>query len=200
MNKATIRNITLILLSALPREQQLLIRDIRNEESVRSVMYSDHLIGEEEHLKWIEHLKTDEYHIVFAIMESPYQPLGMVSVNNIDQFHLKCDWAYYLSPSERGGLGAAIEFYIIDYIFTQLHIEKLNCEVIESNSTVIKLHKKFAFQEEGFRKSNIIKSGHRIGVYFLGLTKEDWESEKKGIYDRYQSVFDKFSITINNNC
>ena len=53
-------------------------------------------------------------------------------------------------------------------------VQKLNCEVIEGNNPVVKLHKKFLFKDEGFRRSNIIKGEKRIGVHFLGLTKEDW--------------------------
>jgi RimJ/RimL family protein N-acetyltransferase len=50
--------------------------------------------------------------------------------------------------SARGGLGAAIEASFIDFAFDTLGIEKLNCEVIEGNDTVVKLHKRFLFCDE----------------------------------------------------
>ncbi len=56
--------------------------------------------------------------------------------------------------------------------------------------------KKFLFEEEGFRKSNIIKEGKRIGVHFLGLTKEDWDTGKTDLFEKYKNIFDKFSIAI----
>ena len=73
----------------------------------------------------------------------------------------------------------------------------MNCEVIEGNNTVVKLHKKFFFEEEGFRRSNIIKEGHRRGIHFLGLTKENWNSGKKSLYEKYNKIFNMFSIIIN---
>jgi len=101
------------------------------------------------------------------------QILGVVGFNNIDKIHQKSDWAFYLDKLDIIGLGAILELYIIDYAFNEMGIEKLNCEVLESNLSVVKMHKKFGFIEEGFRHSNIIKKDTRIGVFFLGLTKQD---------------------------
>lgn len=75
-------------------------------------------------------------------------------------------------------------------------MDKLNCEVIEGNDAVVKLHKKFLFQEEGFRRSNILKNSARIGVHFLGLTKEDWQAGKAEIQEKYKGVFGKFSVSV----
>jgi len=160
-------------------------------------MYTDHAIELNEHLGWINRLKTDKKQIVFVILDEQDNPLGVVSVNAIDQLHKKTDWAYYLTENARGGLGSAIEYDFIDFIFDDLDMQKLNCEVIEGNDSVVKLHKKFLFKEEGFRDSNIIKGGKRIGVHFLGLTKEDWISGKANLHEKYQKVLNKFCISIN---
>ena len=133
------------------KKLHLKILEIRNEDGIRSVMYTDHVIGADEHLAWIERLRTDAKQIVFAVTERGRGPLGVVSVNALDRRHKKADWAYYLSQNERGGLGAAIEHVFLAFLFETLGIEKLNCEVIEGNDAVVKLHKKFFFQEEGFR-------------------------------------------------
>ena len=77
-----------------------------------------------------------------------------------------------------------------------MDILKLNCEVIEGNNSVIKLHKKFLFKDEGFRNSNIIKGEHRLGVHLLGLTKVDWISGEKIIFEKYKKVLQKFNISI----
>lgn len=189
------RIIELIPLTQIDTESQLRVREIRNEDSVRKVMYTDHIIDVNEHLNWINRLKQDNKQIVFAIIDKS-GPLGIVSVNAVDRLHKKADWAYYLTEKERGGLGAALEFAIINFVFDAVGIEKLNCEVIEGNSTVVKLHKKFLFKEEGFRESNIIKSGNRIGVHFLGLTKHSWVTGRESLYNKYKKVFQKFEISI----
>jgi UDP-4-amino-4,6-dideoxy-N-acetyl-beta-L-altrosamine N-acetyltransferase len=193
MNAPTI---SLVPLISLDTELQMKLREIRNEESVRKWMYTDHVIGVNEHLSWINRLKKDNSQIVFVVMGNEHPPLGAVSISAIDRYHKKADWAYYLSENARGGLGSALEYFFINFIFDSFDIEKLNCEVIEGNDAVVKLHKKFLFQEEGFRRSNIVKNGMSTGVHFLGLTREDWSVGKKTLHEKYCSIFDKFSISI----
>lgn len=188
--------IKLIPLTNISTESQLKVRDIRNEVTVRKWMYTDHSIELNEHLDWIKCLKTDEKQIVFVVIDEQDNPLGVASVNKIDQLHKKTDWAYYLKGNARGGLGAAIEYVFIDFVFDELDMYKLNCEVIEGNDSVIKLHKKFLFKEEGFRRSNVIKGDERVGVHLLGLTKEDWISGKNDVHKKYQNGLNKFLISV----
>jgi UDP-4-amino-4,6-dideoxy-N-acetyl-beta-L-altrosamine N-acetyltransferase len=87
----------LVPLVNLDTEAQMKVRDIRNEEGVRRWMYTDHAIGVNEHLSWINRLKTDDRQIVFVILAQ--EPVGVVSVNAIDRHHRKADWAYYLTQT-----------------------------------------------------------------------------------------------------
>ena len=176
-------------------EQKKSIREVRNQESVRKSMYTEHEILLNEHLAWVELLQSDNRQIVFVVLVDDLVS-GVVSVNAIDRLNLKSDWAFYLDANVRGGLGAALEFGLINFVFQKVGLEKLNCEVIETNEAVVKLHKKFGFVEEGFRRENIIKNENRMGVFFLGLTKSDWEREKETVKIRYEKVIDKFDLEI----
>ncbi len=75
----------------------------------------------------------------------------------------------------------------------------MNCEFIETNEPVIKLHKKFGFKDEGFRRENIEKNGKRIGVHYLGLTRSDWLLNKQMIFEKYKLVIAKFNINFENS-
>lgn len=190
------RPIDIVPLLEATTETQLAVRHIRNEDEVRKWMYSDHVIELNEHLAWINRLKTDHDQVVFVVMDREHGPVGVVSVNAIERDHKKADWAYYLTEKARGGLGSAIEFALIDFVFNSLELEKLNCEVIEGNDAVVRLHKKFLFQDEGFRRSNIAKDGVRVGVHSLGLTRVDWVAGRQAFVEKYQDVLDKFDVTI----
>ena len=198
-NRTEPKNIKLVQLIDINAESQLKVRDIRNEKAVRKWMYTEHAIELNEHLDWINRLKTDKKQIVFVILNEKDEPLGSVSVNAMDQLDKKTDWSYHLTGSARGGLGSAIEYAFIDFVFNNLDMQKLNCEVIEGNDPVVKLHKKFLFKDEGFRRSNIVKGEKRIGVRFLGLTKEDWIAGKNNVFEKYQKVLNRFHISINWN-
>lgn len=190
MNQVALRQI-----NECTDEQKKAVREVRNEESVRKSMYTDHIISLDEHLKWIERIKNDERQIVFVVLVDE-NVSGVVSVNAIDMLHKKSDWAFYLGENSRGGLGAALEFGILNFVFSELEIEKLNCEVIETNESVVKMHKKFGFREEGFRRENIEKNGERIGVFFLGITKSEWVKEKGSIEKKHNKLLNKFDLKI----
>jgi UDP-4-amino-4,6-dideoxy-N-acetyl-beta-L-altrosamine N-acetyltransferase len=196
MSTTSRRAIEVVPLTSLDTESQMKVRDIRNEANIRKWMYTDHVIGVDEHLAWINRLKDDDSKLVFAVLDEARAPLGVISVSAIDRLHKKTDWAYYLTETARGGLGSALEFAFIDFVFSTLGMEKLNCEVIEGNDPVVSLHKKFLFQEEGFRASNILKHGVRIGVHFLGLTKNAWLAGRADIREKYQERFDNFAIVV----
>jgi len=121
------------------------VREVRNQSGVRAAMYNEHIIGLDEHLSWVGRLRSDDKQIVFAVLNEQRKPIGVVSLNALDSIHRKADWAFYLDKEERGGLGAAIEYSIIEYAFNVLKLCKLNCEVIETNESVVRLHKKFNF-------------------------------------------------------
>jgi UDP-4-amino-4,6-dideoxy-N-acetyl-beta-L-altrosamine N-acetyltransferase len=173
------------------------VRLIRNEENVKRWMYSDHVITEIEHLNWLKRLSNDASNKVYVVVTGSSETLGVISINYINTIHERAEWAYYLSKDSRSGIGAILEYEIINYIFDNLNIQKLNCEVIEGNDSVISLHTKFGFQPEGFRRSNIIKSGERLGVHFLGITKEEWAAKREFIRDKYNKLFSKYVVVWN---
>ena len=161
-------------------------------------MFTDHEISLNEHLNWIEQVRNDKTRIVFIILVNDIAS-GIVSVSKLDLFHKKSDWAFYLTNKVRVGLGAALEFSLLNFVFDDLLLEKLNCEVIETNDAVFKLHKKFGFLEEGFKRSNIEKNGKRVGVYCLGITKDEWYAKRVDFQDKNRFIMKKFNVIIEYN-
>ncbi len=196
MNDIRAKKLSLINIINAQKINQEKIRTIRNEEQVRKWMYTDHEISAEEHQKWLNRLETDTKNIVFVVFNEEDEPLGVVSINSIDQNNKKADWAYYLTATARSGIGAVLEFNILNYIFSVLGLEKLNCEVIENNEAVVRLHEKFGFKREGFREENIIKNGERLGVHYLGLTKGNWLSIREVVSSKYSKIFTQYNFVI----
>lgn len=157
------------------------IRHLRNQEDVRKYMYTSHEISEEEHKLWLDSLKGNKKQSVFVVMLED-EPAGVVSLNNINSVHKHADWAFYIDGMLQGkGLGSRIEFWMLDHAFNEVGLEKLNCEVLETNPSVIKMHQKFGFSIEGVRKKNIIKNGERIDVVLLGITSSEWKTQREKI-------------------
>ena len=168
-------------------EIQESVRASRNLPQVREHMYTDHEITPEEHARWLSSLEKNATTQVFIVIRNG-AAIGLVSLTRISPQHQTADWAFYLHPETQGsGLGVAIEFALLEHAFHAVGLKKLNCEVLETNPGVIKLHKKFGFQEEGVRRQNIVKNNIRIGVFLLGMTADEWEAQR----DRFARIVER---------
>ena len=166
-------------ITTVNQELQLAVREWRNHIGIRKNMYTDNIISVQQHQTWINSLIANKSIKVYIAYKNN-DAIGIVSVSNINELHKNADWAFYLNPEflSTKGLGTLMEYHFLNHVFDNFDIEKLNCEVLEINPSVIKLHKKFGFTEEGIRRKNVIKDNERIDVYFLGILKEEWNQIK----------------------
>jgi len=166
-------------ITTVNKELQLSVREWRNHIDIRKNMYTDSIISIAQHLSWVRSLSSNDSTKVYIAYHND-QSIGIVSINNINTMYKSADWAFYLNPSflSSKGLGTLMEYHFLNFIFSNFDIEKLNCEVLSLNPSVIKLHKKFGFIDEGIRRKNIIKEDKRIDVHLLGILKEEWNQIK----------------------
>ena len=137
----------------------------RNAPNVRQNMYSQDEIARADHLAWWERIKNSD-HDAYFMFEHDGVPLGVVSFNEIDLKNSCASWAFYASPDAPKGTGSRMETMALEYVFSVLKLNKLNCEVLESNTPVVGLHKKFGFEEEGFFRDH-----RRVGTEFVNVRR-----------------------------
>lgn len=172
----------------LPADQQAHVRLLRNQPDVRKFMYTDHEISEAEHLNWLEGLRSSSRQQVFVVVIER-APVGVVALSAINTTHRTADWAFYLDTTLQGkGLGSQVELWMLDYAFGAAGLEKLNCEVLEINPAVIKMHQKFGFVIEGVRREHIIRDGKRIGVVLLGIRKSEWQMQRPKVLSAVERI------------
>jgi len=187
----------LIPVLSLSQHDQMRLREIRNEPEIRRWSYTDHEITKDEHSRWLASLAENDRQLVCGVLDVDGTVIGAINAGGIDRQNYNAEWSFYLTSKVRGnGIGAVLEYHFVDYIFSALDIEKLSCEVIEGNTEVISLHKRFGFQEEGFRRSHIRKESGRLGVHEFGLLREEWLPHRERLARRYGAVFDQFTVTI----
>lgn len=146
----------------------------RNSNHVRVNMYNDHLITFKEHQNWFKRIKIDDSKILKLFLYKQ-KPIGFVAINDLDQKNNKAYFGFYLGELKTPpGIGALMEFFTLEYIFKELNIRKLYCEVFAFNDRVVKLHKRFGFEEEGYFKYHILKHDKYEDIVTLALFKEEW--------------------------
>jgi UDP-4-amino-4,6-dideoxy-N-acetyl-beta-L-altrosamine N-acetyltransferase len=157
----------------------------RNQPEVARWMYSDHVISPDEHARWFEGALGDARR-KYWVIESDGTPVGLANLYDIAPEHRRCSWAYYLAdPSTRGqGIGAFVEFWVLDHVFGELSLNKLWCEVLIGNEPVWRLHEGFGFVREALFRDHVIKDGAPSDVVGLGMTAADWSAVREASRER----------------
>jgi len=175
-------------------EQLLSILEIRNDESVRQHMLTSDLILEQHWFNYLLGLRQNKNIFHLGVFNRNGLVIGVIEVNEINFLNKTALWAIYLASDYRQGLGAVLEFYMMDYLFNEIGLEKIECTVLETNPAVLKMHLKFGYEIEGIKKNHVQRDLSRLNLYLLGLNKNRWLSTKVGLYSRYHKFIDKHSI------
>lgn len=147
----------------------------RNLERVRTNMYTDRIISMTEHQYWFEKQSGNSANEKYFIFESNKRPLGFVSFTRYNPDSGTCYWAFYLGETNvPRGTGAIMEYIAIEHAFRELAIRKLCCEVFVFNTSVIKLHRKFGFMEEGRFTEHMLKNEKYEDIVSLALFRREW--------------------------
>ncbi len=165
-----------IELIPLKEEHIEMVRNWRNSEEVSKYMYSDEKITPEMQKKWFAKVSSDKTCKYFIISYNG-KPLGLVSVSGIDHVLKSCYWAFYIADtSVRGaGIGAKVEYNMLTYVFDELKLNKLRCEVFCSNDMVIKMHEKFGFRREAYYREHCLKNDVFQDAVGLAMIKREWD-------------------------
>lgn len=150
----------------------------RNSEDVAPYMYSDHVIESGEHQSWFKSITQNEERSIYRLICVNNDPVGLVSITSINHELRSCSWAFYLaSPNTRGtGVGQVTEWWAIEYVFNVLNLNRMECEVLVANDSVIRMHESFGFRRESYLRERCWKSGVALDAVGLSLLKRDWDS------------------------
>lgn len=167
-----------------------LIRGWRNTSSISHNMYNDHEISEEEHKKWFSSIKDRDCEKHFLV-HCDGKPSAVVNIKKIDRVNKNAEWAFYIGDEnlKGGGLAILMEIMLLDMVFDEIGLHKLNSGVIAFNEKVIELHKKFGFREEGRLRDQIFRDGSYHDVILMGITSDEWKAAREG----FRSIKERLS-------
>lgn len=168
-------------LSFVPLEQKHLemVRTWRNSDAVSKFMYTNQFISPEQQEQWYKKLIEDNSQKYWVINKNN-DAIGVVALYSIKPQFKSCYWGYFIGNQEKSGagIGAKIEYKFINYVFDEMGFNKLLCEVLTFNETVIKLHEKFGFRREAYFRQHILKDNIYHDVVSLALLKSEWQMIK----------------------
>jgi len=154
----------------------------RNAPNVRKNMYNSHIISSEEHCSWFKKTKDSSDCKYFICHDKKNCPMGVVYFSEIDHKNLSAFWGFYSSENAPRGTGAKMEYEALEHAFQECKFHKLNCEILASNLSVIKLHKKFGFTEEGFFRDHHFNGVNYVDVVRMGIIDHEWLQNRTNIH------------------
>lgn len=162
-----------------------LVRQWRNNPDVAKYMYTDEHITEDQQQKWFDRVKDDPTCKYWMIRYNNVL-IGVASLTGITRHLSSCYWAFYLGDisNQGAGIGSKIEFNVLEYVFNELKLNKLRCEVIAFNDKVTAMHEKFGFRREAYYRQHVKKGGKWQDVVGLAMLRHEWQSYRDIMYGR----------------
>lgn len=177
-------------LRTLTEKDLSLVLTWRNAPEVRRNMYSHHKITMSEHRKWFTKLQNDSSSLWHIYENENGQPLGVIYFTSYEPNQRNSFWGYYAGLDVPAGIGIKMEYEALNHAFSEIKLHKLNCEVLASNSSVINMHKKCGFIEEGIFRAYHYDGDHFQDVVRLGILESEWLAKKPVILSRIE----KFNV------
>ena len=139
----------LINFTKLTLDEKKMILEWRNAGSVKRWMYNRDELSLENHLKYIESLKSRDDRVYFLV-QNGNDFIGVVDLTEIKK-ERSAELGIYINP-ELKGYGMLLMHKVIEYAFKELHLKALNANVYVDNVKAIKLYTKFNFKIISTRK------------------------------------------------
>ncbi len=119
----------------------------RNHPAIRQWMFNTSPISLNEHLKFIDSLKTRDDRLYFLVKQKE-RPIGVIDFTHIDTCSKTAHFGVYADPSLHGK-GKILMRAVVSYAFETLKLDTLTAEVFCENEKAIALYKRFGFKEVG---------------------------------------------------
>ena len=174
----TIRNIIFKNFCLLNDEEIVLVHSMRNSEKIRTKMYNQDIIPLEVHKKWVSSLFLRKDCLYFLAYYDN-KAIGVVDFTSINSD--SCEWGFYLNPKYlNSGYGFLLEYYVLQFAFYFLQVNKLIGAVMAGNDMVYDGHiKYFSFSpDEDYTIKKEIDGENKI-FRGLSLKRENWEQWDK---------------------
>jgi RimJ/RimL family protein N-acetyltransferase len=131
---------------------------------------------------WREFLTTFAYckdvngFIIFAIDDLQDNNVGGISFYARNRKNGTFSFGLNIArPHWRKGYGADAGRILFRYAFWERRYQKCNSACVEDNTSVIALHKKLGFKEEGRRRRNFFLNGRYYDDLLFGMTREEFD-------------------------
>jgi ribosomal-protein-serine acetyltransferase len=111
--------------------------------------------------------------------------VGSVAAYAFIWTHRRCEVGFWLVPAARHrGLGAVAVARLLDWIFDELPIDRVEMTTTPDNAATRTLARRLGFTEEGVQRKRNVERGRRVDLVLFGLLVSDWRTRTIEIASR----------------
>ena len=158
------------------------IREWRNQPFVKSMMYSQHEITEEEHRNYIAALKQDDNRGLFVFYLDD-EPFGVYQYTLDREKPSVFNGCYLIKEEDQYfGYGTILNYMIQVVAHTAFNIDKMYGEVIDINKRALALQEKLGGTIEKVFQNKVQINGEKHDVYLFCYDKQPQKRVVNTVY------------------
>lgn len=137
--------IKLLAFETLSDELSSLVLQWRNHPDIRSFMYTEHIITQNEHQAFLNSLGNRKDKCYFLVLDTN-RPIGVIDLTEIQDASAVI--GLYANPFDaQKGKGSILMKTLMEYAIQTLHLNRLKAECFSDNIKAKYLYEKFDFKE-----------------------------------------------------
>lgn len=136
MTKIILKDYTL-----LNNQEQNMLLDLRNESYVRQNSLDDSIIPLENHLRWVESLKSSEDKHYFAVF-SQDELVGAINVFDIKS---QMKWGVFFKEEASLMFKTLVPIYFLEHVLRTYDVDYLYLQALKTNENAISFDKNLGF-------------------------------------------------------
>lgn len=180
-------------LRAIEVEDVPLMARWRSSPDVYDYFYEYEPLSAAQQKDWVEAQRKNRSERNFIVSLHDGTAIGTISIYHIDGRNRKAEWGRFLiGDAKYIGMGAEVEYLILQYAFEHLNLNRLYCEVLCSNENVIKQHERFGFKTEGVLRDQVFKRGKYEDAVMMSLLSSEYNAvSSSGVYAMISSQINR---------
>lgn len=173
-DKPTLTGDRIILRPMVAADADDMWRDIQDEEGMRLTGTHGHFEREQVDA-WCASRGEQTDRLDLAVVDKETgRWAGEVVINNWDPDNLSCAFRIALAAHARDkGLGTEATRLIVDYVFDQLPINRLELEVYAFNPRAIAVYERIGFVREGVAREALLWDGDFVDAIKMSIIRSD---------------------------
>jgi len=123
--------------------------------------------------KKANHHESGEFAIIY---NETKEYIGNISYGNVDWKNRHCEIAIMIGEEKyrNRGLGTEALVTLLDFIFNELNLHRVELKVYDFNERAIKCYEKCGFKKEGLLREVVYKHGRYINEWIMGIIKSEF--------------------------